>query len=140
MEKKRDGLTTAIGVMMTAGGAIGIFVWFFLLLFGFAWTGGPPEFERSVSTIYVAAMASGIIGAILGLITGIMVITTGIAPGRVKTVLVVLAALAPLLGSVILCLMYWFPMAVVVLLLGFFPPVLYLVKIFKVSRKIKKEG
>jgi len=140
MEKKRDGLMTAIGIIMTAGGAIGILIWIFLLLFGVAWTGGPPAFERSVSTAYLAAMAIGLIGAIFGLITGIKVIATGAEPRRQKTVLAGLAALAPLPGSVVLSVMYWFPMAVVVLLMGFLPPVLYLVKIFKASRKIKQEG
>ena len=134
----KDGLTRANGIVMIAAGGLGALAWPPLILFGFAWTGGPPDFERLVSVPYVVSMSCGLIGAICGLIAGIMIVKAGAVPGKAITVLAIAAAILYLPGIVLLYVMYWYSLTFLVVLLGFAPPVLYLIKTHCGGGKWKK--
>jgi len=136
-EKKKDILMGANGVVMIVTGAFGVLVWPLLILLGFAWTGGPPNFERSVSAPYVIIMSCGLIAAICGLVTGIMIIKNSADQGKMKTTLAVLTAILYLPGIALLYLMYWYSLSFLVLLLGFAPPVLYLLRTHCKNRERK---
>ena len=125
---KKDGLAITVGIIMIIVGALGLLVWPILMLLGFAWTGGPPDYERSFSLYYVCVISAGFLGAILGLITGIMAVRNSGRRSWVKIAFTAVAAILCLPVIVLSIQLYVFPLTLLILLFSFAPPVIYLIR------------
>jgi len=132
MDKKRDSLSTAMGVIMMIAGGLGIIFWLVLLLLGVLLSGGGhPDYthENTIALEYAIPVVLALIGAIFSLITGIVIVRKKRADGgNAIKVLIIATAILYLPAIVMLSIMYWFFASIPALLFGLAPPVVLLIK------------
>ena len=134
MEKKKDSLSKAIGIIMIIAGGLGILFWLVLFILGVLLSGGGhPDYanESTVPLEYAIPVGLGLIGAVFSLITGIIIAgKKGSQGGNAENVLAIVTAILYLPAIVLLTIMYWYFASIPALLFGFAPPAILLVKNF----------
>jgi len=122
MDKQRQ-LARIPAVLLIVGSVIGVLFWLVMVFFAFFLGGatGPPNFERTVPLPYVAVIALGLVGALVGLGAGIKSLRN--AP---VSRMVALSALLGAVGSASFFLLELFEMGLMALLVGVVPPIICL--------------
>jgi len=134
--EKNDKLIKIIAIIMMIAGAIGILGWGFMYgVVAEAFAG--EDIGGEMLSFYGMSISLGFIGSIIGIVAGIKIRSKKKQHPKTLIHLALLTSLMQLPGSLLFAVSLWLFAAIPAMLIGVAPPVVFMIKFYKLNKGTK---